>query len=150
MDCSHGVNPAHLMRQARRSVVNTEEEVARPMAQRHRRLTAPAMYEEQVHGTEVAGGLERKAFRTKCKVGVRTLPSRMSMKIADLPEGWKVVEAEPEAPCPGWVAIEPRGYVLDDQLVPASPAPSPRKPEQAVAVPLAIAPRSARLSAPDP
>jgi len=83
-------------------------------------------------------------FRTKCKATVRSLPSAVSMKIKDLPEGWKVVEAQSEGGAAGWIAVEPRGYVPASDVAPASPLPSPREVE-----PLTEPPRSARRSAPE-
>lgn len=87
-------------------------------------------------------------FRTKCKTIVRSLPSAVSMKISDRPEGWKVVEAQSEGGAAGWIAVEPRGYVLASDVAPASPLPSPREVEPVTEVqPLPL--RSARRSAPD-
>lgn len=100
-------------------MVPLDEEV-RSLAPRNRRASAPPMCADQ-------GSVVGKTFKTTLKATVRTMPSAVSMKISELPEGWKVVAAESETPCPGWIALEPRGYVLEKELEPASPRPAPRE-----------------------
>jgi hypothetical protein len=134
----HG-NPAHLIRQARKSKVG-EDDMARVVGHRHRRWSAPVNGDYANVLTDSAtsscdgGPLQAKAFRTKAKAAIRTLPSAVSLKIGDLPQGWKVAEAQKEAPAGGWIAIEPRGYVLAEELVPASPLRrgEPLQPEAAL------------------
>jgi hypothetical protein len=67
--------------------------------------------------------LQAKAFKTTCKTAIRTLPSALSLKLGDLPQGWKVAESTSSdaSTSQGWIAIEPRGYVLAQELVPSSP-----------------------------
>jgi len=145
-------NPASLIRQARRSTANLvgREDDINPMAPRYRRASAPPMCYDEPEDPSLGGGLRGKTFKTKVKATVRTFASAISMKITELPEGWKVVKAQTETACPGWVAIEPRGYVLEKDLAPASPLPSSREVPIAELLPAAVeAPRSACRSAPD-
>mmetsp|Transcript_113429 Transcript_113429/g.177308 ORF Transcript_113429/g.177308 Transcript_113429/m.177308 type:complete len:467 (-) Transcript_113429:74-1474(-) len=132
-------NPAHLIRQARKSIAG-EDDAARAIGgNRHRRWSAPINGEcinvssDSATSSCAGGCLQAKAFKTKAKSAIRTLPSAVSLKIGDLPQGWKVAEASKEAPAAGWIAIEPRGYVLAEELVPASPLRrgEPLQPEAA-------------------
>lgn len=100
-------------------MVPLDEEV-RPLAPKNRRASAPPTCANP-------GSLVGKTFKTTVKATVRTMPSAVSMKISELPEGWKVVAAESELLCPGWIAIDPRGYMLEKDLEPASPLPSSRE-----------------------
>lgn len=117
----HG-NPAHLIRQARKSLVAEDD-----MGKRHRRYSAPVHGEYEQVVSESASScagvpLQAKAFKTKSRAVIRSFASAVSQKIGDLPQGWKVAEvSQKEKSEPGWIAIEPRGFVLAEELEPASP-----------------------------
>lgn len=122
-------NPADLIRQARRSVSGCKEDEVPCVAHRDRRRSAPSAPVP----AEAQESPQKRSFKTRRRVSIRTMPSGMSVKIGEFPEGWKVVEGQwdGKSPSDGWVPIEPRGFVPAEDLEPASPVPLEKKPARA-------------------
>jgi len=93
------------------------------MALRRRSLFEPATPRSPPGSLDAAGGMPHRAWVTSRPAAWRTAPSAVSFRLGELPKGHLVAEVWTPNPYPGWVAVEPRGYLQADDLVPADPAP---------------------------
>lgn len=59
----------------------------------------------------------QQAYVTKESTALRTLPSAVSLRISVLPKGCRVTEALSPKSEPGWVCVEPRGFVREADLI---------------------------------
>lgn len=94
---------------------------------RQRRRTLPAPSGEGLVCDEAANSdgecaPPTREWVTRHIAAWRTAPSAVSFKIDDLPAGRRVSEVWSRHPFPGWVQIEPRGFLHVDDLAPVAPA----------------------------
>jgi len=106
------------------SDMDTQAEASSPAASAAR--TPAAARRRTVGGCEenaAIGAPPPRAWVTRRPTAWRTAPSAVSFRLGELQEGTRVAEVWTQNPYPGWVAVEPKGFLQLDDLVPASPGP---------------------------
>lgn len=72
-------------------------------------------------GSEDSAPVQRRIWVASVTTAIRTAPSAVGFKTATLAEGEEVIEVWSAQPVPGWIQLEPSGFVRADHVQPLAP-----------------------------